>query len=116
MQLLRVFCSSLSILVASPLLSPLSLQTPAVLTYPPPNHLTPHPSSYVPFLAQIFSIVPLTLTEWGLVMLFALPVILIDEILKLLGRRFFGVKMTRHAAEVHTGVHGGGGGRRLKAE
>jgi hypothetical protein len=43
-------------------------------------------------LPQVFSIVPLSLNEWLLVLLFALPVILIDEVLKLLGRHFFGVK------------------------
>lgn len=41
---------------------------------------------YVPFLAQIFGIVPLSLNEWLLVLVVALPVILIDEILKLVGR------------------------------
>ncbi|KIY94667.1 calcium-transporting atpase 4, endoplasmicreticulum-type, putative [Monoraphidium neglectum] len=66
---------------------------------------------YVPFLADIFSIVPLTLPEWGLVMIFALPVILIDEILKTLGRRFFGVKHTRRASHA-----GGGAAKRQKAE
>lgn len=47
---------------------------------------------YIPFLAQVFNIVPLSLNEWLLVLLFALPVILIDEVLKFLGRHFFGVK------------------------
>ena len=42
---------------------------------------------YIPVLADIFSIVPLTLNEWALVMLFSCPVILLDEILKLVGRR-----------------------------
>lgn len=41
---------------------------------------------YVPFLASVFSIVPLTLNEWLLVLAFAAPVILIDEVLKLVGR------------------------------
>jgi hypothetical protein len=41
---------------------------------------------YVPPLASVFSIVPLTLREWGLVALFSLPVVLIDEALKLAGR------------------------------
>ncbi|KAK9069167.1 hypothetical protein SSX86_013283 [Deinandra increscens subsp. villosa] len=41
---------------------------------------------YVPFLAQVFSIVPLTFNEWLLVLAVALPVILIDEILKFVGR------------------------------
>jgi hypothetical protein len=52
---------------------------------------------------QVFSIVPLSLNEWLLVLLFALPVILIDEVLKLLGRRFFGVKHvvpTKRASQV----------------
>jgi hypothetical protein len=40
----------------------------------------------------VFSIVPLSLNEWLLVLLFALPVILIDEVLKFLGRHFFGIK------------------------
>ena len=35
---------------------------------------------------------PLSLNEWLLVLLFALPVILIDEVLKFLGRHFFGIK------------------------
>ncbi|CAL5389022.1 unnamed protein product [Camellia sinensis] len=41
---------------------------------------------YVPFLAQVFSIVPLSLNEWLLVLVVAFPVILIDEVLKLVGR------------------------------
>jgi Ca2+-transporting ATPase len=41
---------------------------------------------YVPVLAGIFSIVPLSLNEWALVLLFASPVVLIDEMLKFLGR------------------------------
>ncbi|XP_059660674.1 calcium-transporting ATPase 1, endoplasmic reticulum-type-like [Cornus florida] len=41
---------------------------------------------YVPVLAQVFGIVPLSLNEWLLVLAVALPVILIDEILKLVGR------------------------------
>nr|XP_043637050.1 calcium-transporting ATPase 4, endoplasmic reticulum-type-like [Erigeron canadensis] len=42
---------------------------------------------YVPFLAQIFGIVPLSLNEWLLVLAVAFPVILIDEMLKFVGRR-----------------------------
>ncbi|BBH06064.1 ER-type Ca2+-ATPase 1 [Prunus dulcis] len=41
---------------------------------------------YVPFLAQVFGIVPLSLNEWLLVLAVALPVIVLDEILKLVGR------------------------------
>ncbi|KAF5940786.1 hypothetical protein HYC85_021953 [Camellia sinensis] len=41
---------------------------------------------YVPFLAHVFGIVPLNLNEWILVLAVALPVILIDETLKFMGR------------------------------
>ncbi|XP_057473945.1 calcium-transporting ATPase 1, endoplasmic reticulum-type-like [Actinidia eriantha] len=47
---------------------------------------------YVPFLAQIFGIVPLSLNEWLLVLAVAFPVILIDEILKFVGRCTSGVR------------------------
>lgn len=42
---------------------------------------------YVPFLAKIFGIVPLSFNEWLLVLLVSLPVILIDEIFKFIGRK-----------------------------
>ncbi|GAB2235077.1 hypothetical protein Drorol1_Dr00004357 [Drosera rotundifolia] len=41
---------------------------------------------YVPFLAQVLGIVPPSLNEWLLVLLVAFPVILIDEVLKFIGR------------------------------
>ncbi len=41
---------------------------------------------YVPTLAITFSIVPLDMNEWLLVLLFSLPVVLIDEVLKFIGR------------------------------
>jgi len=43
---------------------------------------------YVPFLAAIFHICPLDFHDWMLVLCFSLPVNLIDEVLKLLGRRY----------------------------
>jgi P-type Ca2+ transporter type 2C len=43
---------------------------------------------YVPPLAEIFSIVPLSFNEWLLVLAFALPVVFIDEVLKFIGRNF----------------------------
>ncbi|KAL2508504.1 Calcium-transporting ATPase 1 [Forsythia ovata] len=46
---------------------------------------------YVPFLAQVFGIVPLSLNEWGLVLVVSLPVIIIDEFLKFVGRCTSGV-------------------------
>ncbi|XP_075514158.1 calcium-transporting ATPase 4, endoplasmic reticulum-type-like [Primulina tabacum] len=47
---------------------------------------------YVPFLARVFGIVPLSLNEWLLVLAIALPVILIDEILKFVGRCTSGIR------------------------
>lgn len=41
---------------------------------------------YVPFLADVFGIVPLNLNEWFLVILVSAPVILIDEVIKFVGR------------------------------
>eukprot|EP00798_Chlamydomonas_sp_ICE-L_P020359 gene20359-27123_t len=47
---------------------------------------------YIPFMADIFSIVPLNFNEWLLVIAWSFPVIIIDEVLKFLGRTMFGVK------------------------
>lgn len=47
---------------------------------------------YVPMLADIFSIVPLAWNEWLLVLAYALPVVLIDEVLKFIGRNFVNKK------------------------
>ncbi|KAJ0083430.1 hypothetical protein Patl1_30825 [Pistacia atlantica] len=47
---------------------------------------------YVPFLAQVFGIVPLSLNEWLLVLAVSLPVILIDEVLKFIGRCTSGLR------------------------
>ena len=41
---------------------------------------------YIPFLASIFSVTPLTWHDWKLVLGFSFPVILIDECLKLVTR------------------------------
>ncbi|XP_048324160.2 calcium-transporting ATPase 1, endoplasmic reticulum-type [Ziziphus jujuba] len=49
---------------------------------------------YVPFLAQVFNIVPLSLNEWLLVLAVAFPVILIDEMLKFVGRCTSGLQFS----------------------
>uniref|UniRef100_A0A6N2KQ92 P-type Ca(2+) transporter n=1 Tax=Salix viminalis TaxID=40686 RepID=A0A6N2KQ92_SALVM len=49
---------------------------------------------YVPFLAQVFGIVPLSFNEWLLVLAVALPVILIDEVLKFAGRCTSGLRQS----------------------
>jgi Ca2+-transporting ATPase len=41
---------------------------------------------YFPIMNTIFGILPLTLHEWILVLAFSFPVILIDEVLKFVGR------------------------------
>jgi len=42
---------------------------------------------YVDFLADMFNVTPLDWNEWKVVLMFSLPVILIDEVLKFVGRR-----------------------------
>lgn len=41
---------------------------------------------YIPFVAEVFGVAPLSLNEWFLVILISVPVILIDEVLKLVVR------------------------------
>jgi len=45
---------------------------------------------YIPMFNPIFSIAPLTKNDWILVFAFSAPVILIDEILKIVSKVFFG--------------------------
>jgi P-type Ca2+ transporter type 2C len=54
---------------------------------------------YVPFLAAIFSIVPLSGSEWLLVLAFSMPVIFIDEVLKFIGRQIV-TPAEEHAKEI----------------
>ncbi|PHH78711.1 hypothetical protein CDD82_2894 [Ophiocordyceps australis] len=44
---------------------------------------------YVPLLQSLFAILPLNWAEWKAVLLLSAPVILLDEVLKLLERKFF---------------------------
>jgi Ca2+-transporting ATPase len=41
---------------------------------------------YIPFMNNIFGILPLNFHEWMLVLAFSVPVIFVDEILKIFGR------------------------------
>jgi Ca2+-transporting ATPase len=41
---------------------------------------------YVPFMSDIFSIAPLDLKDWLLVWIFSFPVVIMDEVLKFIGR------------------------------
>lgn len=54
---------------------------------------------YVDFLADTFSVIPLDLNEWLVVMAFSIPVILIDEVLKLIGRRMHARELKERLAE-----------------
>ncbi|KAG0651179.1 Calcium pump [Hyphodiscus hymeniophilus] len=49
---------------------------------------------YLPFLQTLFSILPLNWNEWQAVLLISAPVILIDEVLKLVERQLFIQKTT----------------------
>jgi len=54
---------------------------------------------YVPVLAQIFSITPLTWNDWMIVLAFSFPVILIDEVLKFFGRQMTKSELEKRLAE-----------------
>ncbi|EDN07662.1 sarcoplasmic/endoplasmic reticulum calcium ATPase [Histoplasma capsulatum] len=47
---------------------------------------------YVPFLQGLFSILPLDRKEWVAVLAFSAPVVVIDEVLKFLDRRFYNAR------------------------
>ncbi len=47
---------------------------------------------YIPFFNKIFGIMPLDAKEWGLVMIFSIPVVFIDELIKFYARLTFSSK------------------------
>ncbi|XP_020598290.1 calcium-transporting ATPase, endoplasmic reticulum-type isoform X2 [Phalaenopsis equestris] len=54
---------------------------------------------YVPFLSSVFGVVALSLKEWILVLVVSFPVVLIDEVLKFVGRRLWAVDRHKHKPE-----------------
>jgi len=46
---------------------------------------------YVEFMAKVFSVTPLNMDEWWVVLKFSFPVVLLDEILKLVSRKYIDV-------------------------
>ncbi|GBG32097.1 Calcium-transporting ATPase, endoplasmic reticulum-type [Hondaea fermentalgiana] len=55
---------------------------------------------YVPSLAPMFDVVPLSSEEWALVILYSAPVVLIDEVLKLVGRIMNASALRRRRARI----------------
>lgn len=96
----RAACMSLSTLVLIEMFNALNAlsDTASLVTLPPWTNpwlllaivisLSLHSLIlYTPLLASIFQVAPLNLTEWSMVMVLSLPVILIDEAIKWLTRR-----------------------------
>lgn len=54
---------------------------------------------YIPFFANIFGLAPLDLSEWWLVLVFSLPVILIEETMKFFARRQSAREVERRVRE-----------------
>jgi Ca2+-transporting ATPase len=57
---------------------------------------------YVPFMATIFGIAAMNTHEWMLVMAFSSPVIIVDEILKVVGRSFNETELQERLAKKKT--------------
>ena len=43
---------------------------------------------YIPAFSRLFGLVPLTLKDWKIVLMFSCPIIILEEVLKFFGRRF----------------------------
>jgi len=55
---------------------------------------------YVPFMATVFGVVPLSWPEWQLVLLLSAPVVFIDEVLKFFGRRLAAADLKKREYEL----------------
>ncbi|KAF1784899.1 P-type ATPase, cytoplasmic domain N [Phytophthora cactorum] len=60
---------------------------------------------YVDVLADTFSVIPLDFKEWLVVLAFSLPVILIDEVLKFVGRRMHARELKERMEEWEKKTH-----------
>ncbi|KAF8817702.1 hypothetical protein IE077_000703 [Cardiosporidium cionae] len=58
---------------------------------------------YTPFLGSVFGVVPLSATDWLLVSIWSFPVVIIDEVLKAIGRYRSAVTSTLNKA--HKLIH-----------
>ena len=66
---------------------------------------------YVPFLARVFVVAPLTAAEWWAVVLISAPVVLLDEVLKWMSRRVcapIALLRRSRALQLEQNVSGGG--------
>ena len=54
---------------------------------------------YIPPLATVFSVAPLGWHEWKIVLAFSFPVIVIDEVLKYVGKHVISERTSRYEAE-----------------
>ncbi|CDJ33632.1 calcium-transporting ATPase, putative [Eimeria mitis] len=58
---------------------------------------------YIPFLRRVFGVVELTSMDWLYVLLWSFPIIILDEILKFLGRRHFAKQRASAAGAIKSG-------------
>ena len=59
------------------------------------------PLLYAPVMNSIFGILPLNFHEWMLVLAFSVPVIIVDEILKVFGRIMNERELKQRLTQVH---------------
>lgn len=71
---------------------------------------------YIPFLQSLFSIVPLNWTEWQAVLYISAPIILIDEVLKFVERRFIVMKPAEVSRKSNPFMNGVANGTLMKSK